>query len=78
MPKKDIKSVASKQSIGSLAQRRRAAMDAAIEGPPKRPPPKKKNTEEMGCGGKVKRMAKGGQCRGMGAATRGGKFSKNG
>lgn len=32
------------------------------------------------CGGKAKKMAKGGKtcCRGMGAATRGGNFSKDG
>lgn len=29
-------------------------------------------------GGKVTKMAGGGMCRGMGAATKGGKFSKNG
>lgn len=29
-------------------------------------------------GGKVKKMAAGGKCRGMGAATRGGNFTKNG
>ena len=29
-------------------------------------------------GGKIKKMANGGMCRGMGAATKGGKFSKNG
>lgn len=33
---------------------------------------------KMACGGKAKKMAKGGQCRGMGAASRGGKFSKSG
>lgn len=34
----------------------------------------------MKCGGKTKKMAKGGKtvCRGMGAATRGGNFSKDG
>ncbi len=30
------------------------------------------------CGGKVSKMASGGMCRGMGAATRGGKFGRNG
>lgn len=36
--------------------------------------------EVMGkaCGGSMKKMAKGGVCRGMGAATRGGNFYKNG
>ena len=29
-------------------------------------------------GGKIKKMRDGGQCKGMGAATRGGKFSRNG
>ena len=29
-------------------------------------------------GGKVKKMEHGGQCKGMGAATRGGKFTRNG
>ena len=29
-------------------------------------------------GGKVEKMEHGGQCKGMGAATRGGKFSRNG
>lgn len=33
---------------------------------------------KMKKGGSVKRMAMGGSCRGMGAATKGGKFSKNG
>ena len=33
---------------------------------------------KMKCGGKVKRMAKGGQCRGGGAATRGMKYGRNG
>jgi len=28
------------------------------------------------CGGKVKKMKSGGMCRGMGAATRGGKYSR--
>ena len=29
-------------------------------------------------GGKIKKMQGGGQCKGMGAATKGGKFSRNG
>ena len=29
-------------------------------------------------GGKVKKMGHGGQCKGMGAAVRGGKFTRNG
>lgn len=32
----------------------------------------------MKSGGAVKKMASGGKCRGMGAATKGGKYSKNG
>ena len=41
---------------------------------------KQKKPAKMKCGGKVKHMKKGGKtcCRGMGAAARGGKFSKNG
>ena len=42
-------------------------------------------TKQMKCGGKAKKMKKGGKvpskgacCRGMGAAVRGGSFSKNG
>lgn len=31
----------------------------------------------MKSGGKVKKMAKGGKCRGMGAATRGGNYSRS-
>lgn len=41
---------------------------------------KQKKAAKMKCGGKTK-MKKGGKvpcCRGMGAATKGGKFSKNG
>lgn len=76
MPKKDIKSVASKQSINSLAQRRKAAMDAAIEGP--KMPKKPAKAEKMACGGKVHKMAKGGKatCRGGGAATRGCNYTR--
>lgn len=33
---------------------------------------------KMKCGGKVSKMAVGGKVRGMGAAKKGGKFSKNG
>ena len=32
--------------------------------------------KDMKAGGKVKKMAMGGKCRGMGAATRGGNFSR--
>ena len=34
--------------------------------------------EEKASGGKVKKMGMGGKCRGMGAATRGGAFTRNG
>jgi len=34
--------------------------------------------QNKACGGKMKKMATGGTVRGMGAAKRGGKFSKNG
>lgn len=56
----------------------------------KRPPPNPMNDRmskpsiearslrEMKKGGVVKKMAMGGKCRGMGAASKGGKFSKNG
>jgi hypothetical protein len=33
---------------------------------------------EMAAGGKVKTYAKGGKCRGMGAAKRGGRYGKSG
>jgi hypothetical protein len=33
---------------------------------------------KMAKGGKTSKMAMGGKCRGMGAATKGGNFSKNG
>lgn len=35
-------------------------------------------TQRRAKGGKVKKMASGGMCRGMGKATKGGKYSKNG
>lgn len=37
-----------------------------------------RSTREMKKGGKVAKMAMGGTCRGMGAATKGGKYSKAG
>ena len=36
------------------------------------------NTRRKASGGKVKKMGTGGKCRGMGAATRGGAFTRNG
>jgi hypothetical protein len=40
---------------------------------------KKKNAKQMGCGGKVKRMSRGGQVsRGMGCAIKGGQYHKDG
>jgi len=36
------------------------------------------NTRRKASGGKVKKMGMGGKCRGMGAATRGGAFTRNG
>lgn len=35
-------------------------------------------TQRRAKGGKVKKMASGGMCRGMGKATKGGSYSKNG
>lgn len=37
-----------------------------------------REAERMAYGGKVKKMAKGGSCRGMGKATRGGGYSRMG
>lgn len=36
----------------------------------------REKTERKAKGGKVKKMAQGGKCRGMGAATRGGNYSR--
>ena len=38
----------------------------------------KRSMREMAKGGMTKKMAMGGKCRGMGAAKRGGEYSKNG
>ena len=40
--------------------------------------PSMERKERMMAGGKAKKMAMGGSCRGMGAATKGGQFRKNG
>lgn len=37
-----------------------------------------RSTREMKSGGAVKKMASGGMCRGMGSASKGGKYGKNG
>lgn len=39
---------------------------------------KLRDMNKKACGGKMRKMATGGKVRGMGAATKGGNFSKNG
>ena len=59
---------------GENSQRREAEEERALRDALR----EAREAERMACGGRVKKMAKGGSCRGMGKATRGGGYSRMG
>jgi len=68
-----VKEMEKKKDGGSLK-----SVPSGNKGLSKLPTEVRNNMGYMKSGGKVKKMGMGGKCRGMGAATRGGNFMKDG
>jgi hypothetical protein len=68
-----VKEMEKKKDGGSLK-----SVPSGNKGLSKLPTEVRNNMGYMQSGGKVKKMGMGGKCRGMGAATRGGNFMKDG